>query len=111
MRSSKAIDSLLGSPIQVLEESSLADDETGIIPHRQRQLREQSMEKGVTVSHKQRVGDEFIVTLTTNFDKHVLNEDWLTWFDSVQLVTLSQAADRAVRWCSTVTTHVSPIHR
>ncbi|OQR67589.1 serine/threonine-protein kinase mTOR-like [Tropilaelaps mercedesae] len=83
---------------KVLEESSLVDDDTGIIPHRQRELREKSKEKNPSVSHKQRVGEEFIGTLTTHFDKHVLTEDWLTWLDSVQLVTLSQAADRAVRW-------------
>ncbi|XP_022685874.1 serine/threonine-protein kinase mTOR-like [Varroa jacobsoni] len=96
---------------KVLEESTLVDDDTGIIPHRQRELREKSKEKNPSVTHKQRVGEEFIVTLTAHFDKHVLTEDWLTWLDSVQLITLSQAPDRAVRWCGTVTTYISPIHR
>lgn len=95
----------------MLEESTLVDDDTGIIPHRQRELREKSKEKNPSVTHKQRVGEEFIVTLTAHFDKHVLTEDWLTWLDSVQLITLSQAPDRAVRWCGTVTTYISPIHR
>lgn len=102
---------ILVRPHQILEESTLVDEDSDIFPHRQREMREKSKESNPSVSHKQRVGEEFIGTLTTHFDKHVLTEDWVTWLDSVQLVTLAQAADRAVRWCSTVTTYISPIHR